>query len=146
MDRTTLLKLLKDGWSEGLWAASWRQSVEGLTPEQAAWKPAKGRHSIWQIVRHMVFWREEALRRYSGQPKTPDDQIMAQNFPEPTEVSESAWKADVERLHESQKRVEAYVADPTSNVERIGGLIGHDCYHTGQINMIRAMQGLKPIE
>ncbi|WP_144440589.1 DinB family protein [Limnochorda pilosa] len=31
-------------------------------------RPAPGRHSIWDIVRHMIFWREYALARLRNEP------------------------------------------------------------------------------
>lgn len=35
-------------------------ALAGVTAAQASWKPAGERHSIWQIVRHMPEWIEEA--------------------------------------------------------------------------------------
>lgn len=32
-------------------------ALAGLTAAQASWQPARERHSIWQIVRHMAQWR-----------------------------------------------------------------------------------------
>jgi hypothetical protein len=55
MDRPALVKWWYEAQAEGLWAASWAKAVAGLTPQQAAWTPAPGRHSIWQIVEHIVF-------------------------------------------------------------------------------------------
>ena len=58
MQRDELLKLWNDAWTEGLWAAAWGKAIDDLTPAQATWTPAPGRHSIWQIVNHVIFWRE----------------------------------------------------------------------------------------
>ena len=33
MDRQLMAKLWDDAWNIGLWTASWRQSVDGLTPD-----------------------------------------------------------------------------------------------------------------
>jgi uncharacterized damage-inducible protein DinB len=146
MDREALLQWWNDAWNEGLWAAAWSKSVDGLTPQQAAWKPAPGRHSIWQIVSHMLFWREDALGRLAGKDRPTDDEIARLNYPEPADVTDAAWKASVRRFRESQERIAAVVADPAGNIERIRYLLPHDCYHIGQINYLRALQGLKPIE
>jgi len=44
-------------------------TVAGLTAEQAAWKPGPERHSIWQIVRHLIRWKEGVLVALEGAPR-----------------------------------------------------------------------------
>ncbi len=44
-------------------------AVAGLTAEQAAWKPGPERHSIWQIVRHVIRWKESVLAAVEGTPR-----------------------------------------------------------------------------
>ena len=147
MDHDWLAKVWNDAWTEGLWAAAWSKSVEGLTARQAVWKPAPGRHSIWQIVTHMIFWREDALERLaSGRGALPKDEIERRNFPEPAQVSDAAWQATVARFGQSQERIAAALADPSKSLERLQYMLPHDSYHIGQINLIRALQGHKPIE
>jgi len=43
--------LYEEGWQ---WQPSLSKALEGLTAAQAAWKPSPARHSIWQIVRHLI--------------------------------------------------------------------------------------------
>jgi hypothetical protein len=152
-ERELLQRWWKDAWSEGLWAASWSKSLEGLAAAQAAWSPpsatpaaASQRHSIWQIVMHMVFWREDALARLTGAPKPTPDQLARLNFPAITDVSEPAWAAAKARFADSQTRIGAALADDSLSMDRLKYMLPHDCYHFGQINLIRAMLGLPPIE
>jgi hypothetical protein len=60
--RELVIKWWDEAWTEGLWAAAWSKSLNDLTPAQAAWRPPATvggeRHSIWQLVLHMIFWRE----------------------------------------------------------------------------------------
>lgn len=133
-------------WSEGLWAAAWGKSVEGLSSAQAAWSPGEGRNSIWQIVLHMVFWREYALRRAEGGDVLPDDEIARRNFPRITEVTEEAWAEARRQFEASHRRVAQGLRNPSESYDRLASLLGHDAYHVGQINYLRAMQGLAPIE
>jgi uncharacterized damage-inducible protein DinB len=154
--RELLIKFWSDAWSEGLWAASWSKSVEGLTAAQAAWSPpnASGvpgqRHSIHQIVLHMVFWREDALRRIAAAPgavpKPTPEQLARDNFPTITDLSERAWSESRRRLADSQQAVAAALASPSASADRLQYLLPHDSYHFGQINYIRSMLGLAPIE
>src|SRR6187549_87035 len=69
MDRELLTKWWGEAWDEGLWAAAWGKAIDGLTAKQAATQPAPGRKSIWQIVNHMIFWRENHLAQLAGKPK-----------------------------------------------------------------------------
>lgn len=144
--RDLLSSFWNTAWSDGLWAASWSKSIDGLTPEQAAWTPARGRHSIWQIVLHMVFWRNNELRRFAdGQAPAADD-VARLNFPEITAITEAAWNDARARLRESQDRLATVFVDPSKDLERAKYLIPHDAYHFGQINYLRALQGLPSIE
>jgi len=146
MSNDSTIQLWNEAWSAGLWAASWAKAVEGLSAQQAAWKPSPRRHSIWQIVGHMIFWREEALRRLAGQARTPEDQVAARNFPDPTEVSESAWSALRGSLEETHKRIAAaYAARPVGE-PKLAHILAHDCYHMGQVAYLRALQGLPPLD
>jgi hypothetical protein len=146
MEREALAKWWDDAWEGGLWAAPWGQSVQDLTPEQAAWKPAAGRHSIWQIVTHIIFWRELDLGLLAGRPKPGKDEINARQFAEPAEVTAAAWRSTIDRLADTQRQLSAAIRDPAHSLARVQYLLPHDCYHFGQINYLRAMQGLKPIE
>jgi uncharacterized damage-inducible protein DinB len=146
MDRPALLKWWTEAWTQGLWAASWSKAVAGLTPQQAAWTPSPGRHSIWQVVEHMMFWREDNLRRLAGGAKPTPDQLAAGNFPRITDASEKAWADTLRRFQDSQRRIGAAIADPKNSLERIAYLLPHDAYHFGQIMYLRAMQDLPPIE
>ena len=146
MDRPSLLKFWNDAWSEGLWAASWHKSVSTLTAAQAAWTPAPGRHSIWQIVEHMIFWREDNLRRLAGAGKPTPEQLAAGNFPRIQDAREQAWRTTLDRFARSQQQIAAAIAEEKNPLDRLAYLLPHDCYHVGQINSLRALQGLPPIE
>jgi len=145
-------KFWDDAWNDGLWAAGWKKSLEGLTPQQAAWSPpsapgvAGTRHSIWQHVLHMCFWREDALRRLTDPAPASKATLDANNFPIVSDISEAAWAATKARLATSQQAIAAAVANPGTDCSRLIYMLPHDCYHMGQINLIRAMQGLPAIE
>ncbi|CAG0978280.1 hypothetical protein PHYC_01623 [Phycisphaerales bacterium] len=154
-ERELIQKWWGEAWSEGLWAAAWSKSLEGLSPQQAAWAPPSApgvdtkpgdRHSIWQIVLHMVFWRESWLKRVAGGGRHTDEEYARLNFPDILIASEAAWEHDRRRFKETQDRVGAAFADGKTDHSAIMYLLPHDCYHFGQINYLRAMQGLRPIE
>ena len=146
MDRATIAKFWNEAWTTGLWAASWEKSVAGLTAEQAARHPAPGRNSIWQVVAHMIFWREVELRRARGGGDPTPEEGKRLNFPEPPAVTQPAWDECVKRLANTQQQVATALTDEKLSIDKLAYLLPHDCYHFGQICYVRAMLGLPPIE
>ena len=43
-------------------------ALRGVKPEEAAWKPALDRHSIWDLTLHIAYWNYAILRRITGGP------------------------------------------------------------------------------
>lgn len=152
-DRDLFLKWWADAWTEGLWAASWEKSIEGLTPDQAAWQPpaapgsgAAPRKSIWQIVEHMIFWRQNWLGRIDGGPRPTSEEQAERNFPEIRDRSPAAWESTRRRFKESHDKITAVFRTRGPEADPMMWFLPHDAYHFGQINYIRAMLGLPPLE
>ena len=40
-----------------------RGSIRGVTPMLAAWRPAPGRHNIWELIVHSAYWKYVARDR-----------------------------------------------------------------------------------
>ncbi|MBI3975275.1 MAG: DinB family protein [Armatimonadetes bacterium] len=140
-----------NNWHGALWA-----HIADLTPEQAAWRPAPGRHCIWEIVRHLANWRRYVVAWYAGSSR-PDPE--AGNWTMPDATDETTWRADLEALDRTQQDLthlfagtdeEALLApNPDGSHNKfvyVAGLLNHDSYHTGQIAVLRALQGLPPID
>jgi hypothetical protein len=148
MNRADLLKYWELAETSGLWYASFRAAVDGLTATEAAWTPQPSRHSIWQLVHHVIFWREYTLRLLAGE-KPDQAEIDRCNFAAPPasgSAGEAEWRASVQRFHDSHRRVAAAIADEKNPTTRLAYHLFHDGYHVGQIMYLRAMQGLKPVE
>lgn len=126
---------------------SLRESLAGVTAEQAAARPITEAHSIWEIVRHITGWENVFRRRLEGEPA---EEPEAGDFPPVTEVSEQAWSRDLAELeseHERLLRVTAELADaaldaPITNRDcsvrfHLHATIRHHVYHAGQIGLLR---------
>src|SRR5260370_40427738 len=86
--------------------------LEGVTAAQAAARPIKSAHTIWELVLHVAAWDGAALRRLDGVAVTLSD---AENFPPVTDASETAWrKALVEGRRVHEELVEAVSVLPDS--------------------------------
>jgi len=148
--------LIKDADSffhgDNHWQAGLLQLVKELNYEQALWKPSEDRHCIWEIVRHINFWKRSAIA-YVLDKERPDA-VKGNWTKAEKELGESDWKDEVEELehlHEELKQAMMRLgAEIYDNKERksnyLRTILYHDCYHAGQIGLLRVMQGLKPIE
>ncbi len=145
IERESLITMWTEAWEEGLWAAAWSAAIEGLTPQQAAWKPQPGRHSTWQIVNHLLFWREYSFRVLVGD-RPVQVEVDRRNWEEPTEVNPAVWEETRRRFAESQEEILRTLRGEETRLNRFLYHLPHDNYHIGQIMYLRAMQGLEPIE
>src|SRR5437660_12180022 len=73
MNKDILLEQFNACHDENNWFVSLRTALDGVTAEQAAWKPAGVDNSIWESVNHLVFWNERWLQRYRGELNEPQD-------------------------------------------------------------------------
>ncbi|HRJ85169.1 MAG: DinB family protein [Ignavibacteria bacterium] len=137
---------------KNFWQASLLKQIEGLTMQQALYKPSPDRHGIWQIVRHIAYWKYWALTYLNENKKL---NAKEDNWaPMPEVQTEETWQEEIEnlrKLNEDCISSAAKLGDEifNSSDERIvffRQLSYHDSYHTGQIGFLRAMQGLKPVE
>ncbi len=129
------------------------EALRGVSPEVASWKPYPDRHSIWGLALHIAYWNYAVRRRLteerrSGFPRSPS------NFPAvPDPRTPSAWKQDRDLIRECHDRLaEAVAAFDTSRLDDragtdtqttyadlITGIVLHDTYHVGQIQMLKRL-------
>src|SRR5687768_8930728 len=64
--KSVLLEQLKSTHNVKNWFVPANIAVEGLTPEQAAWKD-QGGHSVGQLTFHLLFWNERQLKDFKGE-------------------------------------------------------------------------------
>lgn len=148
MQREQLVELWQEVWTDGLWYTAWGKAIEDLTPQQAAWKPEPARHSIWQILNHIMFWQDYTLRSARGQK--PDRETFAReqeqrNWEEPGQTSETNWSLTKRNFQASYEQMIA-LARSAEKLDRPLYHLMHESYHFGQIMYLRAMQGLPAID
>ena len=155
--RALVLDHLEYTFEKEAWQPSLAMAAEGITARQAAWKPAPERHSIWQIVRHVIHWKQGVLTALDGNP--PDyDRLEKTDWPE-ISGDETAWRADLQMLGTVSAELKERVAgasdlDLSSPIATYKGVADqamairvmrtatHDIYHAGQILYLRALQGV----
>jgi hypothetical protein len=133
-------------WQAGLYA-----QVKDLNHQQALWKPSPERNCIWEILQHINAWKWFAVESIKG---NKIESMKEYNWvPLPKEPDEAKWKAEVEKskkLHEEFKMLVSKASPELfnlskENIEYYQQVLYHDCYHTGQIGLLRVMQGIKPV-
>jgi uncharacterized damage-inducible protein DinB len=142
--KSVLLAQLKTTHDEQDWFVPASKSVEGMTAEQASWKPGKDDHSVAQLVNHLVFWNSQQLAKMRGQ-KAPaysgkNDETFGGS------VDKAAWEKAVAQLDSVMKDMEKWfeAADDAAVAkwaDTIAHISAHNAYHTGQILYIRKQQG-----
>jgi hypothetical protein len=111
-----------------------------------AWSPGPGRHSIWQIVNHMIFRREYDLHTFAGEKPTAD-KIKQHNFDAPPNPpTDQLWNVTKQRVAQTQQQIAAIMTDESKPLDCVQSHLFHDGYHIGQITYLRSLQGLMPIE
>ena len=146
--------LLLDVLEEGYWKKAWhgpnlKQALKGVTAKVAAWRPAAGRHNIWEEALHAAYWKY-VVRRKLGGGKRGSFVLKGSNFfrrPERGQATEVAWKADKEILEKEHERWREAVkraakrGQENKAARMIYGVAFHDVYHAGQIRLLRRLQG-----
>ncbi|MCG2417898.1 DinB family protein [Aequorivita sp. F47161] len=117
-----------------------------ITSEQAAQHPIKDGNSIWEIVNHIIAWRQNVLRRVQGEVlEIPENNYIEQII----DTSDEAWQKTLETLETTQKEwlyflstfneanfINEYPRNNLTYYQHIHGIIQHDAYHLGQIVLL----------
>jgi uncharacterized damage-inducible protein DinB len=129
-------------------------SLRGVRAAQAAWRPAQDRHSIWELTLHLAYWKYAVRRNLDGSPRGGFPRSPS-NWPrQPEPPTEAAWREDRALFRaEHQAFIAAVRAfDPDrldeparggtySYAELLHGVIMHDTYHVGQIQLLKRLHG-----
>jgi hypothetical protein len=150
--REQLLAILDQAYDRRSWhGTNLRGSIRGLSAQQAAWRPARGRHNIWELVVHAAYWKYVVRRRLAGESRGSFTLKGSNWFERPTEGTERAWRADLRLLEQSHRALRGVVARLTPEQLRqkvgegkntawlISGAAAHDLYHAGQIQLLKRL-------
>jgi hypothetical protein len=147
-DAGMLIDLLNEAYRAKAWhGPTLRGSLHGITAEQAVWRPAKGRHNIWEVAVHAAYWKLVARRRILNTRGIAFTEPGSNWFPRIT-ASEAAWKSDITHLDLEHAALVALietlspaVLNEPKNIRLIRGIAMHDAYHAGQIKLLAKLRG-----
>jgi uncharacterized damage-inducible protein DinB len=126
--------------------------LKGVTPAQAAARPIRNAHSIWELVLHIAAWEGVARRRMAG---AATKLSATKNFPSVTGTSEEAWQKALQHLRRTHEElIDAVEKFPEASLTKqvpgkqgahynfyfmLHGLAQHAAYHAGQIALLKKM-------
>lgn len=149
-----LLEQFTACYDKNAWFVALKNTLEGLTADEAAWKPAGADNSIWEIVSHLNYYNYAYVERFKGvdyqYPAADNDATFVAG-----EVTNEAWKAEIAKLDsilnefrdlissaDETKFGEAVSASNTASwATLISNINAHNAHHGGQIVLLRKLQG-----
>ena len=154
------LRLLLEVFDQAYTAPAWhgtplKGALRGVTARDALWRPAPGRHCIWDLVLHTAYWKYIVRGRLLRDPDLVFPRGGA-NFPDlPARPNAAAWRADRKLLDEQHALLRRAIIrlDPARLERRsaaedakwrtkqeIYGIASHDLYHAGQIQLLKRLR------
>lgn len=147
-----LLNALDSTFDKESWYAPLKNAIEGITAEQASWRPfGEATKTIWENVNHLIYYKERLVANMEGREwihNLDGDETFC--FTEQSN-KDMEWKKVVERAEKVHSSLRQILRK--TSVEELGknslevkllDIFLHDAYHTGQIIQIRKMQGSWP--
>lgn len=152
-DISLLLDLIDEAYEKKTWhGPNLKGALRGLTSEHALWRPAPGRHNIWEIALHAAYWKYTVRRRLLGE-KRGSFPLSGSNWFTRKTGSEAEWKSDLRLLEETHRSMRAAIASlppsrlsqpskhsTISNIAVVYGIANHDIYHAGQIQLLKRLE------
>ncbi len=149
------LDLLDEAFARKAWhGPSLRGSLRGVTAAEAAWRPAAGRHNVWELCVHAAYWKYAVRRMLTGEKRGSFRFAGSNWFARPSgNALGGAWKKDVAALADEHRRLRAAVSrlrardlgqaprgSKYTKARLIQGAAAHDLYHAGQIQLLKRLR------
>jgi len=127
-------------------------ALRGVTPRQAAWRPGRGRHNIWEIAVHAAYWKHIVRARLTGDRSHRFPFKGSNWFVCPSQGR--TWQDDVRMLEDEHRALREAISGvapaelgkhvhgkPHTFAYTIRGIAAHDAYHAGQIQLLKRLRG-----
>jgi uncharacterized damage-inducible protein DinB len=127
--------------------------LDGLEPPQALKRIDGKSNCVWQLLNHIRYWRMTVVNRIKGSAEPP-------GFPDmmlPSDHSDASLGKTLNEFRASYEILRKAIAGLNeSDLERLTprgdqtlyqllhGVIEHDCYHMGQMMIIKKYASSKP--
>ncbi len=147
------LNQLEEIYSGNPWYGnSVTEILKSIAPEDAVKKPVNGKHTIADLLYHMITWRVFVIKQLQGDKEFDVKQNDKNDWRELDYTNKRLWN---EAISESDKTHKLLLSElnnfkedlldkqvPLRNYSYqflLTGLIQHDIYHLGQITLTRSL-------
>ncbi|MFZ0638365.1 MAG: DinB family protein [Candidatus Acidiferrales bacterium] len=153
-----LLALIEEGFQKAAWhGPNLRSALRGVRAEEAAWRPGKNRHNIWEIAVHAAYWKYAVTRRIAGSKKREFAEKGGNWFARGEKKmskaeAQKSWARDLALLAKTHKELRSTIASVRDGAldrpcrsshqtvrRNLVGIAMHDVYHAGQIQVLRKL-------
>ncbi|MFZ9388291.1 MAG: DinB family protein [Chitinophagaceae bacterium] len=124
--------------------------LRDVDPETVFRRPGNGVHSIYEITKHMLAWRQLLVKRLNGDTGSKISMNSAEDWSEiPGGDPATAWKKILREMEANQAALaealskwkdealdQPFCNTPYSLRIFLDGHLQHDIYHTGQVAWI----------
>jgi len=147
--KEVLLQQFANCYDKNEWFVAVKNAIDGVTAEQAAWKPDGVQHSIRELLSHLIHDTNAFLQRsqgleYKSQVASNDETFHS---------AAGSWETDVVRFETIMTNLRELIQDadeskldePTpprneSWQNELANMNAHNAYHSGQIVLLRKLQ------
>ncbi|MFL6467163.1 MAG: DinB family protein [Pyrinomonadaceae bacterium] len=154
MTKEVLLKQFDSCYDKNVWFVSAGKALEGVSAEQAVWKPEGTDNSIWETLTHLTYYNNAYLQRFKGIDYEYSIADNDETFAAPDAPTEVDWNAEVAKFDSVMRNFRTLIENadeskfdqPVSEkntaswAELISNINAHNAYHGGQILLIRKLQ------
>ena len=150
--KDVLIEQFETCFTSNGWFVATGNAIEGLTAEQADWKPEGSDNSIREIINHLNYYNNAYLHRFKG---ADYEYKIADNDESFDHGVADSWEAEAERfraivaewkslLDAAGDEIFDELAPPHKKYEwsgLIAQINAHNAHHGGQIVLLRKLQG-----
>lgn len=146
-----LSRILQEGYGPGAWHGPDLKAALGeVTPQQAFWRPAPGRHCIAEIALHHAWCARSVRAQLSGRP-AGSFVMQGEDWFALEAGRDLSWNEVLAALEAEQRDLASIVSElgagrassPLAAQERFDLVLGvacHAIYHAGQVQLLKRLQ------
>lgn len=150
-----LLHLWDTAYDAEGWYPPLRDALQNLDYAGALWRPHPAAHNVWELLNHLVTYKDRFICRLEGTTFDPAITDNEQTFVRGSGATQREWTERLSHLAAIQLTIRQKIAEmhdkdfdrplPETPVDaQLLSLCSHDSYHTGQIMLLRKLQGSWP--
>lgn len=153
IDSAALVRALEEAHNGPAWhGPSLRVTLRHCTIDEAQFRVAPDRNTIWELVLHIAYGKHVVRNRLTGSRERFARPLRRSWWPATPAPSDAAWQEDLGLLESSHEKLVSAVAAATPAAlarrragkrhdfgQEVLGIALHDTYHAGQITLLRKL-------